>query len=164
VNLLERNGESGKEAGPAVCIPLALFSLPRCALRSPPVQIYAPATGPPVFLSRKEFPLTTPLHATTVPTHFTVSGENLMSRICSITQSKPLKGSVIHRRGLAKKKGGIGQHVTAVVSRTFYPNLRKRRLWVTELNKFVTVKLSARALKTVTKNGAFATLKKAGIV
>ena len=87
-----------------------------------------------------------------------------MSRICSITQSKPLKGSVIHRRGLAKKKGGIGQHVTAVVSRTFYPNLRKRRLWVTELNKFVTVKLSARALKTVTKNGAFATLKKAGIV
>jgi len=87
-----------------------------------------------------------------------------MSRICSITQSKPVKGSVIHRRGLAKKKGGIGQHVTAVVPRTFSPNLRKRRLWVPELNKFVTVKLTARALKTVTKNGAFATLKKAGVV
>ncbi len=87
-----------------------------------------------------------------------------MSRICSITQSKPVKGSVIHRRGLAKKKGGIGQHVTAVVPRTFSPNLRTKRIWVPELNRFVTVKLTARALKTVTKNGAFATLKKAGIV
>ncbi len=87
-----------------------------------------------------------------------------MSRICSITGAKPVKGSVIHRRGLAKKKGGIGQHVTAVVSRTFSPNLHKKRIWVHELNKFVTVKLTARALKTVTKNGAYRTLKKAGIV
>ena len=44
------------------------------------------------------------------------------------------------------------------------PNLKTKRIWVTELNRFITVKLTARALKTVTKNGAFATLKKAGIV
>jgi large subunit ribosomal protein L28 len=87
-----------------------------------------------------------------------------MSRICSITDAKPSKGSVIHRRGLAKKKGGIGQHVTKVVPRTFTPNLRTKRLWIPELNKFVVVKLTARALKTVNKNGAFATLKKAGVV
>ncbi len=87
-----------------------------------------------------------------------------MSRICEITQAKPSKGSIIHRRGLAKKKGGIGQHVTKVVPRTFEPNLRTKRLWVPELNKFVTVKLTARALKTVAKNGTFATLKKAGVV
>ena len=87
-----------------------------------------------------------------------------MSRICSITQSKPIKGSVIHRRGLAKKKGGIGQHVTAVTPRMFSPNLKTKRIWVPELKRFVTVKLTARALKTVTKNGAFATLKKAGVV
>jgi large subunit ribosomal protein L28 len=42
--------------------------------------------------------------------------------------------------------------------------LKTKRLWVTELNRFVTVKLTARALKTVTKNGAYATLKKAGVV
>ncbi len=85
-------------------------------------------------------------------------------KTCAITNAHPTKGSKIHRRGLAKKKGGIGQHVTKVVSRTFEPNLRKKRLWVSELKKFVTVKLSTRALKTVTKNGAYATLKKAGVI
>jgi large subunit ribosomal protein L28 len=87
-----------------------------------------------------------------------------MSRICQITGAKPHTGSRIHRRGLAKKKGGIGMHVTKVVKRKFFPNLHKKRIWVPELEKFVTVKLTARALKTVTKNGAFATLKKAGLV
>ena len=37
-----------------------------------------------------------------------------MSKVCSITNARPVKGSKIHRRGLAKKKGGIGQHVTKV--------------------------------------------------
>lgn len=87
-----------------------------------------------------------------------------MSRICSITKSKPSKGSVIHRRGLAKKKGGIGQHVTKVVSRTFLPNLQTKRIWVPEEKRFVSVKLTARALKTINKNGAYATLKKAGVL
>jgi large subunit ribosomal protein L28 len=87
-----------------------------------------------------------------------------MSKVCSITHARPTKGSKIHRRGLAKKKGGIGQHVTKVVPRVFVPNLRVKRIWVPELKKFVTVKLTARALKTLTKNGAFSTLKKAGVV
>ena len=87
-----------------------------------------------------------------------------MSKICSITKAKPSRGSVIHRRGLAKKKGGIGQHVTAVTPRSFEPNLKTKRLWISELKRFVTVKLSARALKTVNKNGAFSTLKKAGVI
>ena len=85
-------------------------------------------------------------------------------RICQITGARPVRGSKIHRRGLAKKKGGIGQHVTKVVTRTFEPNLKSKRLWVAELKKFVRVKLTARALKTVTKNGAYATLKKAGVI
>ena len=92
------------------------------------------------------------------------AGHKTAMRICSITKARPTKGSVIHRRGLAKKKGGIGQHVTKVVPRTFAPNLRTRRLWVSELNRYVTVKLTARALKTANKNGVFNTLKKAGIV
>ena len=87
-----------------------------------------------------------------------------MSRICEITKAKPTRGSKIHRRGLAKKKGGIGQHVTKVVPRVFEPNLIEKRIWVAELKRFVKVKLSARALKTVTKNGAYATLKKAGVI
>ncbi len=87
-----------------------------------------------------------------------------MSRICSITKARPGKGHTIHRRGMAKKKGGVGRHVTANTPRRFFPNLKTRRIWVPELNRFITVKLSARAIKTVTKNGAYATLKKAGVV
>ena len=87
-----------------------------------------------------------------------------MSRICSIRGSKVRSGGRIHRSGLAKKKGGIGRHVTKVVKRTVSPNLQTKRIWVPELNKFVKIKLSCRALKTINKNGAYQTLKKAGLV
>lgn len=85
-------------------------------------------------------------------------------RVCEITNARPVRGSKIHRRGLAKKKGGIGQHVTKVVKRMFFPNLQTKRIWVPELGRFIKVKLTVRALKTVTKNGAYATLLKAGVI
>ena len=87
-----------------------------------------------------------------------------MARKCDITGAKPKRGGTIHRRGLAKKKGGIGMHVTAVVARWHQPNLKTKRIWVPELKKFVTVKVTTRALKTVAKNGAFKTLRAAGLV
>ena len=87
-----------------------------------------------------------------------------MAKVCEITGARGRRGGQIHRSGLAKKKGGIGRHVTKVIKRDVSPNLRKKRIWVPELNKYVKVKLTARALKTVAKNGAYATLKKAGII
>ncbi len=87
-----------------------------------------------------------------------------MSRVCKITGSKVSSGNRIHRSGKAKKKGGIGRHVTAMVRRQFKPNLREKRVWVPELNKFVRVRVSARALKTIDKNGAFKTLSGAGLI
>ena len=87
-----------------------------------------------------------------------------MSRVCSIRGSKVRVGGKIHRSGLAKKKGGIGRHVTKVVKRKVSPNLQNKRIWVPELKRFVKVKLTARALKTINKNGAYATLKKAGVI
>jgi large subunit ribosomal protein L28 len=93
-----------------------------------------------------------------------ISPVHLMSRKCSITGAKPVRGSKIHRRGLAKKKGGIGMHVTAVTPRYFQPNLQTKRVWVPELKKFVTVKATARAFKTISKNGAYKTLAAAGLV
>ena len=96
--------------------------------------------------------------------HINGSTNFIMSRKCSITGSRPVRGSKIHRRGLAKKKGGIGMHVTAVTPRYFTPNLRTKRIWVPELKKFVTVKVTARALKTISKNGAHSTLSKAGLI
>jgi large subunit ribosomal protein L28 len=87
-----------------------------------------------------------------------------MSRLCEITGAVPVRGSKILRSGKAKKKGGIGTHVTANTPRVFQPNLKEKRIFVPELKRHVTVKLTARALKTVTKNGAYATLKKAGVI
>ena len=87
-----------------------------------------------------------------------------MSRVCSIRGSKVRVGRKIHRSGLAKKKGGIGRHVTKTVKRKVSPNLHTKRIWVPELGKYVKIKASAKGLKTVNKNGAYATLKKAGLI
>jgi len=87
-----------------------------------------------------------------------------MAKVCSITGSKVTRGSVIHRRGMAKKKGGVGRHVTKNVPRIFSPNLHERRIWVPELKKFIRIRVTARGMKTLNKNGAYATLKKAGLV
>ena len=87
-----------------------------------------------------------------------------MSKVCTITGSRVTRGSIIHRRGMAKKKGGVGRHVTKNVPRIFAPNLRQQRIWVPELKKFVRIRVSARGLKTINKNGAYSALKKAGII
>lgn len=87
-----------------------------------------------------------------------------MARQCQITGVKVTTGHKTHRSGKAKKEGGIGRHITKRVKRVILPNLRKKRIWVPELGKFVEVKLTARALKTVNKNGALKTLKAAGLV
>lgn len=87
-----------------------------------------------------------------------------MSRICQITGAKVSFGHRNHRSGKAKKEGGIGRHLTKRVKRRFYPNILDKNIWVPELGKFVRVRLSARALKTVNKNGAFRTLVKAGLI
>ena len=76
----------------------------------------------------------------------------------------PHKGRRIHRSGLAKKKGGIGRHVTKPVNRTVFPNLQEKRIWVPELGQFVKMKISAKALRTINKNGAYNTLKKVGLL
>ncbi len=87
-----------------------------------------------------------------------------MSRVCQITGKRPKQGGRIHRSGLAKKKGGIGMHVTKTVKRTFSPNLQTKRIYIPELDRTVKVKLSAKALKTISKNGAYRTLKAAGLI
>ena len=87
-----------------------------------------------------------------------------MSRICIIRCTMPHKGRRIHRSGLAKKKGGIGRHVTKTVNRTVFPNLQEKRIWVPELGQFVKMKISAKALRTINKNGAYNTLKKVGLL
>lgn len=50
-----------------------------------------------------------------------------MSKVCEICGKKPLVGNRIIRKGLAKCKGGIGLHTTAITSRRFMPNLHSVR-------------------------------------
>ena len=45
-----------------------------------------------------------------------------------------------------------------------YANLQKKKIYIPELKKSITLTLSARAIKTIQKNGAFDTLKKAGLI
>ena len=50
------------------------------------------------------------------------------------------------------------------VPRVFGPNLHEHRIWVPELKKFVRIRVTARGLKTINKNGAYRALKKAGVI
>ncbi|MEE9430392.1 MAG: 50S ribosomal protein L28 [Melioribacteraceae bacterium] len=63
-----------------------------------------------------------------------------MSRRCQLTGVGPISGSSI-------------SHAHNKTKRRFLPNLHKKRIWVSELNRFVKVKLSSKALKTLAKNG-----------
>ena len=45
-----------------------------------------------------------------------------------------------------------------------YPNLQKKKIYIPEEKRSLTLTLSTRALRTINKNGAYATLKKAGII
>lgn len=72
----------------------------------------------------------------------------------------------------SKKAGGYSNRIRATefnpsyknVSNRQYANLQSKRIYVPELDKTYKLTLSARAIKTINKNGAFATLKKAGII
>ena len=43
-------------------------------------------------------------------------------------------------------------------------NLQKKKIFVPELNKSVNIEVSTRGMRTIKKNGAYKTLKKAGLV
>ena len=51
-----------------------------------------------------------------------------MSKVCEICGKGPRTGNKIVRRGLEKKKGGIGLHTTGVVRRRYLPNLQRIRV------------------------------------
>jgi len=51
-----------------------------------------------------------------------------MSSVCACGKSITSKGNRIIRKGLPKKKGGIGLHTTGVTRRTFKRNAHKVRV------------------------------------
>lgn len=82
-----------------------------------------------------------------------------MSKVCEVTGKKPSTGYKYAIRGIAKKKKGIGLKVTGKTKRRFLPNLVKKRIWFGEENRFVTLRLSPSALRTIDKNGIAAVIR-----
>ena len=78
-----------------------------------------------------------------------------MARSCEITGKSTQIGGRYSNRVRATQFNPTGK-----VRRK--ANLQKRRIYVPELKKTVIALVSAKGLKTIKKNGAFAALKKAG--
>lgn len=51
-------------------------------------------------------------------------------QICKVCGKRPLNGNKIARKGLAKKKGGVGKKITGITKRRFKPNLQKIKVMV----------------------------------
>lgn len=80
-----------------------------------------------------------------------------MAKICAITN----KGSVVGN-GYSNRTRATKFNPTGKVRK--YPNLQKKRVFVAELGKNVNIEITARGMKTIKKNGVYATLLKAGLI
>ncbi len=79
--------------------------------------------------------------------------EIVMSKRCQVTGKVPVSGRSYALRGIAKKKKGIGLKVTGIKTRRFQPNLKKKRLWFAEENRFISLRLCTSALRSIDKVG-----------
>ena len=80
-----------------------------------------------------------------------------MARTCAITGKSTQVGGRYSNRTRATQFNPTGK-----VRRK--ANLQKRRIYVAEIGKTLIVDLSVKGMKHIKKNGAYATLKKAGII
>jgi large subunit ribosomal protein L28 len=80
-----------------------------------------------------------------------------MARECAITGKSTQIGGRYSNRTRATQYNPVGK-----VRRK--ANISKRRIYVPELGKVVIVNVSVKGMKHVKKNGAYATLKKAGVI
>ena len=80
-----------------------------------------------------------------------------MAKICPVTKRGSRMGG-----GYSNRTRATQFNPTGMVRK--YVNLQKKRIYVPELKKTVMVTLSTKAIKTIQKNGAYRTLKKAGVI
>lgn len=71
-----------------------------------------------------------------------------MSRVCQLTGKKAMVGNTV-------------SHSNRKMKRKFNPNLFTKRFYLSEEKKYVTLKVSAAALRTVDKKGIDACVKEA---
>ena len=68
-----------------------------------------------------------------------------MARVCQVTGKAPMAGNNI-------------SHANNKTKRRFLPNLQRRRFWVESENRWVSMRLTNAALRTIDKNGIDAVL------
>ena len=73
-----------------------------------------------------------------------------MSRKCSISGKKPMAGNNV-------------SHAHNKTRRWQRPNVQTKRLYVPELSRYIRVKVSTRALRTISKIGLLPYLRKKGL-
>ena len=71
-----------------------------------------------------------------------------MSKVCELTGKRPQVGNNV-------------SHANNKTKRKFYPNLQKKRFYIAEEDRWITLKVSTSAIRTINKNGITAVLKKA---
>ena len=76
------------------------------------------------------------------------NNEGIMARICDITGKRPRVGNNV-------------SHSNVKTKRKFYPNLHKKRFYIPEEDKWITLKVSTTALRTINKKGISAVLREA---
>jgi large subunit ribosomal protein L28 len=66
--------------------------------------------------------------------------ERVMARVCQVTGKAPMVGHNV-------------SHANNKTKRRFLPNLQRRRFWIESENRWVSLRLSNAALRTIDKNG-----------
>ena len=70
----------------------------------------------------------------------------VMARVCQVTGKKPIRGRSVSHSNIKTK-------------RRFLPNLQTKRFFFAEEDRWVTIKLSTEALRTINKNGLATVIK-----
>jgi large subunit ribosomal protein L28 len=72
----------------------------------------------------------------------------VMSRICQITGKKVMVGNNV-------------SHSNAKTKRRFYPNLQRKRFYIVEEDRWVTLRVSVAAMRTINKIGVLLAMNRA---
>jgi len=80
-----------------------------------------------------------------------------MAKVCAITN----KGSKV-AGGYSNRIRATKFNPTGKVRKQ--PNMQSKRVFVPELNRTVKINVSTQGLRTIAKNGAYKTLKEAGLI
>jgi len=69
-----------------------------------------------------------------------------MARVCQVTGKTPMGGHKV-------------SHSNIKTNRRFLPNLQTKRYYLPEEDKWITLKVSTEAIRTINKNGLYTVVK-----